>query len=85
MELDCGISCERITAWLDAELGLRREGDGWAFSVAGTSCHVTATPIAGRAIGRVEIERTLLRADGAQEAADELQRLFILRFASAGG
>ena len=85
MELDCGISRKRIVGWLEGELGLPREGDCWAYAGAGGVCHVSASPLASRSLGTIELERTLLSACGDQAAVDAFNQLFILRFASAGG
>lgn len=85
MELDCGIQYGRIATWLDAELCLPREGEDWVFACDGATCRVSASPLECRAIGGIELERTLLAACGEQGAIDAFRRLFTLRFVSAGG
>lgn len=100
MQLDCGIRYARISAWLDDELGLVREdcqpeelpvsGAGgadwhWVFVSNGASCRVSAFPLESRVYGGIAIERTQLSAQGDQPAIDAFERLFTLRFISAGG
>ena len=85
MELDCGIQYRRIAAWLDDELRLPREGEEWLFTSDGATCRISASPLESRSLGGIEIERTLLSTHGDQPALDVFERLFTLRFISAGG
>ena len=86
MRYDCGIACHRIADWLNDELRLPREGVDWVFSTDGASCRVSASPLESRSLGGgIQIERTLLSAQGDQSALDVFERLFTLRFVSAGG
>ena len=85
MELDCGISMDRLSSWLDDELRLEHEGAGWAYRHDGFTCHVELSSLERRPLGRVSIERTLLSAEGDDAAVAEFKRLFTFRFASAGG
>ncbi len=85
MQLDCGIQHSRIDTWLESELALPRDGENWVFASGGASCLVSAVPLPSRAIGGIELERTLLTAQGDRAAIDAFQRLFTLRFVSAGG
>ncbi|MBR3182074.1 MAG: hypothetical protein IKF56_05485 [Eggerthellaceae bacterium] len=85
MQFDCGISMSRLAAWLDEELCLDHEGEGWAFRHGDATCHVTLEPLENRLLGSYSIERTMLAAEGDDTALKEFERLFTLRFASAGG
>ena len=85
MELDCGIACKRIEAWLDNELSLPREGDAWMFSCDEGSCRVEAVAQESRTLGTIALERTLVRVEGNPPATEAFMRLFTLRFMSAGG
>ena len=85
IDLDCGIAYGRIASWLDDELALPCEGGCWLFEVAGAACSVSLEPLEPRTLGAVSLERSHLVADGAPGAVDEFERLFTLRFMSAGG
>ena len=85
IDLDCGIAYKRIAHWLDDELALKREGGCWLFEFAGALCEVSLSPLEPRALGAVELERSHLVVEGASDAVDEFDRLFTLRFMSAGG
>lgn len=85
MELDCGISSARLSAWLDDELRLESVDGGWHYVFDGASCRIALSPLASRPLGKVSIERTLLSVEGNDAAVVEFERLFTLRFASAGG
>lgn len=85
MELDCGISHERIVGWLNDERGLPSANGGWTFAYNGSTCRVFADDLGKQTINRVTLERTLLRIEGDPQAVEEFMRLFTLRFVSAGG
>lgn len=85
IDLDCGIAYSRLEAWLRDELALPKADDGWVFSHAGASCSICIAPLEPRPLGSVSIERCALHVDGAPAALDEFDRLFTLRFMSAGG
>ena len=85
MRLDCGISPARLQAWLDNELALNRDEQGWLFLWEGASCRVVLAPLENRKLGYVSLERTELAVEGDELAENEFMRLFTLRFASAGG
>lgn len=91
IDADCGIACSRIEAWLNDELSLPFEDGAWAYSCEGGVCRVSATPLAprllsrSRAVGALALERTRLVAKGDREALVQFDRLFTLRFISAGG
>ena len=85
LDLDCGISYERISSWLDDELNLAREGQGWVFRTGSGTAIVRADSLESRSIGPVSLERTHLVARGDSDALDAFERLFTLRFISAGG
>ena len=85
MRLDCGIKRSRLATWLDEELRLPRDEDGWVFQFGGGTCRIELNPLQDRTLGCVSIERTELAAEGDGVAVSELSRLFTLRFASAGG
>ena len=85
MQFDCGISMARLAGWLDEELRLARDEGGWVFCHEGSICHVTLDRLENRKLGSYSIERTMLSAEGDDGALAEFERLFTLRFASAGG
>lgn len=85
LDLDCGISYARIASWLDGELALPRAGDGWTFSTGNDTCLVEVVPLESRAFGTIALERARLMASGDAEALAAFERLFTLRFISAGG
>ena len=85
LDLDCGIAYRRLEAWLDAELRLQREGGLWVFAWEEVSCRVSLERLDSHAFGPVALERTRLLARGDEVALQEFQRLFTLRFMSAGG
>ena len=85
IDLDCGIAYGRIEAWLRDELALSEGRDGWAFEHAGTTCRIRIAPLEPRTFNNVSLERCSLHAEGAPVAMDEFERLFTLRFISAGG
>ena len=85
IDLDCGIALHRITNWLDCELVLPTGDDGWIFSEGPHTCYIQANPLEPRTIATVSIERTSLTAHGDAEALAVFEKLFTLRFISAGG
>ena len=85
LDLDCGISHARIAAWLDDELALPRSEGGWAFFAGDRSCHVEVTPLESRVFSTIALERARLTASGDAEALAAFEKLFTLRFISAGG
>ena len=94
LDLDCGIAYARIAAWLDDELALSREDGSWVFHEAsqpsrpehtGQTCRITLEALENRTFRRVSIERTRLVAEGDAGALESFEKLFTLRFISAGG
>ncbi len=94
LDLDCGIAYARIAAWLDDELALPRESGSWVFHEAnqptrpehtGQTCRVSLEPLESRAFRNVSIERARLVAEGDAGALESFEKLFTLRFISAGG
>lgn len=85
MELDCGIQTKRITAWLDDEISLPKEGDRWVFAQGGRTCRISASPLENRKLAGISLERTLVTVEGDAAAIDAFNRIFTLRFISAGG
>ena len=85
IDFDCGIAYARIEAWLHNELALPATPDGWEFEFAHVSCRIRIAPLEPRPLGSVCIERCSLHAEGDADALDEFERLFTLRFMSAGG
>ena len=84
-ELDCGIREGRIVSWLADELSLRRVDGTWTFTCPSGSCRVSTAPLPNRELGKVSLERTLVRIEGDPAAIEEFSYLFTLRFISAGG
>ena len=85
MDLDCGIAISRLEAWLCNELALPMDCSNWVFEYRGASCRIGIAPLEPRTLGTVSIERCNLIAEGDAVALDEFERLFTLRFMSAGG
>ena len=85
LDLDCGIAYARIAAWLDDELALSREDGCWLFRDDLQTCRVSLEPLESRTFRRVSIERTRLVAEGDAGALESFEKLFTLRFISAGG
>lgn len=85
LDLDCGISHARIAAWLDDELGLARSNEGWEFAIENHACFVKVSPLESRVFGTIALERSHLVVNGDAEALAEFEKLFTLRFISAGG
>ena len=85
MDLDCGIAYDRIASWLSDELSLPCEGARWTFAADGSSCTVTLDRLEPRRFTNLELERSHLVAKGDASAVDAFERLFTLRFMSAGG
>ena len=91
IDLDCGISHARIVSWLRDELALPLEGDAWLYSFDGRTCRVLVEPLEPRllassaTLGALAIERAHLVAKGDPDALARFEKLFTLRFISAGG
>ncbi|MBQ9068122.1 MAG: hypothetical protein IJ131_03535 [Eggerthellaceae bacterium] len=85
IELDCGIAQQRIVSWLEGELRLPHEDDGYRYSHEGTTCIARTQPLENRTVGTVSIERTALYIEGEADAVAAFMHLFTLRFISAGG
>ena len=85
IDLDCGIAYARIEGWLQLELGLDRENGAWLYRACGCTCRIELHKLASRSIGLLDLERTRLTAFGDAEALEAFQKLFTLRFMSAGG
>ena len=85
LDLDCGIALPRIAGWLADELALPRDGEAYAFHQGECTCTVTLSRLENRTIGLLDLERTRLVAQGDAPAVDAFEKLFTLRFMSAGG
>ena len=85
LDLDCGIAYTRIASWLDGELDLTQEDGHWVFDDNGKMCLISLEPLEKRAFPHVSIERTHLVAEGDAGALAAFEKLFTLRFISAGG
>ena len=75
IDLDCGISYARIATWLDDELGLPHERECWVYTLE----------MQNRPLGAVRLERSHLTAHGDRDALASFEKMFTLRFISAGG
>ena len=85
LDLDCGISHTRIESWLDDELALPRDGRGWVFALGNQLCRIEVDQLESRVFGAIALERSRLKAMGDAEALAAFEKLFTLRFISAGG
>ncbi|HAM14541.1 MAG TPA: hypothetical protein DCP91_01475 [Eggerthellaceae bacterium] len=85
LDLDCGIAYDRIASWLEDDLALPRSDGRWMFHRNGGTCSIALEPLESRAFRNVCIERTRLMAEGEPDALESFERLFTLRFISAGG
>ena len=85
IDLDCGISYARIASWLDDELALPREQECWVYTLGGQTCTIALEPLEDRPLGAVRLERSHLTAHGERNALASFEKLFTLRFISAGG
>ena len=85
LDLDCGIAYTRIEPWLSEELGLSCEGASWVFSEGDQVCRIQLERLEPRMHSLIGIERTRLLAEGDAAALERFERLFTLRFLSAGG
>ena len=85
LDLDCGIALPRIASWLADELVLPCDGEAYAFHQGECMCSVTLSRLENRTIGLLDLERTRLVATGDVPAVDAFEKLFTLRFMSAGG
>lgn len=85
IDLDCGISYARIASWLDDELALPREQECWVYTLEMQTCTIALEPLEDRPLGAVRLERSHLTALGDRDALASFEKLFTLRFISAGG
>ena len=85
LDLDCGIALSRIAGWLADELALPCDDGVYAFHQEEYACVVTLERLDNRTIGLLDLERTRLVAQGDTPAVDVFEKLFTLRFMSAGG
>ena len=85
IDLDCGISYARIASWLDDELALPRERGCWIYTLGTKACAIALEPLEDRPLGAVRLERSYLTAHGDRDALASFEKLFTLRFISAGG
>ena len=85
MDLDCGIAYGRIASWLSDELSLPYEGSRWTFVHDGSLCTVMLDRLEPRSFSNLELERSHLVVKGDASAVNAFERLFTLRFMSAGG
>ena len=85
IDLDCGISYARIASWLDDELALPREQECWVYTLGDQTCTIALEPLEDRPLGAVRLERSHLTTHGERNALASFEKLFTLRFISAGG
>ena len=86
LELDCGIAPARILSWLEDELGLTQDESGaYVFESKGLICTATVVPLGKSGRGHFALDRTQLTMSGSEPAVEAFNRLFTLRFLSAGG
>ena len=85
IDLDCGISYARIASWLDDELSLPRERECWVYTLEMQTCTIALEPLEDRPLGAVHLERSHLTVHGDPDALASFEKLFTLRFMSAGG
>ena len=85
IDLDCGISYARIASWLDDELALPREQECWVYTLGDQTCTIALEPLEDRPLVAVHLERSHLTVHGDPDALASFEKLFTLRFISAGG
>ena len=85
IDLDCGISYARIASWLDDERALPREQECWVYTLGDQTCTIALEPLEDRPLGAVHLERSHLTVHGDPDALASFEKLFTLRFISAGG
>ena len=85
LDLDCGIAYERIEQWLSEGLGLSCDGTCWVFYEGDQTCCIQLERLEPRMHSLIGLERTRLLAEGDAAALERFERLFTLRFLSAGG
>ena len=86
LELDCGIAPARILSWLEDELKLAQDESGaYVFENEGRICTAVVAPLGKSGRGHFALERTQLIISGSESAVEAFNRLFTLRFLSAGG
>ena len=85
IDLDCGISYARIASWLDDELALPCNQERWTYALGTQTCAITLEPLEDRPLGAVRLERSHLTVHGDPDALASFEKLFTLRFISAGG
>ena len=85
IDLDCGISYARIASWLDDELALPREQECWVYTLGAQTCTIALEPLEDRPLGAGHLERSHLTVHGDPDALASFEKLFTLRFISAGG
>lgn len=85
IDLNCSISYARIASWLDDELALPQKHGQWIYSTDGQVCQIALERLENCALGNISLERTRLVAEGEPGALAAFDKLFTLRFVSAGG
>ena len=95
LNLDCGIAYARIASWLDDELHLPYLDGRWLYRPESSfdqenrqetsTCTIALEPLESRPLGAIVLERSHLTAQGNPDALASFERLFTLRFISAGG
>lgn len=85
IDLDCGITYARIAAWLDDELALPFDDEHWTYESEAQRCRISLEPLENRSFGTISLERSHLVASGDPDALSSFEKLFTLRFISAGG
>ena len=85
LDFDCGIAYSRLESWLRDELALEFDGKCWLFPTPHGACSVRITPLKSRTLGAIQLERSRLIATGDADTLAVFNKLFTLRFISAGG
>lgn len=80
--IDSGIYPQYVLEYVDKEICLPRDGSGRYIY---KNCYVTITPTEGRTFGSVRMPRTDIHMWGAEADCKEFERLYQMRFLSAGG
>lgn len=85
-DVDCGLEVPKLSSWIAESFNAREVGSlRWMVELDGAACIVELTRCEPRTVGRLMLPRTRMRVEGHPQALAEYKRLFMLRFASAGG
>ena len=85
-DADCGLEVAKLSSWIAESLNAREVGSlRWMVELDGAACIVELTRCEPRTVGGLMLPRTRMHIEGHPQALAEYKRLFMLRFASAGG